>query len=72
MSLDQVKKLQRRVERLISLEEDRGRYYPLCVTDQDRMLIDGYGEVSQDWDDVMVESKEGRSGAVAPTSRVSC
>ncbi len=37
-----------------SLEEDRVRYDPLCVTDRDRMLIDGYGEVSQDWDYVMV------------------
>ncbi len=54
VSLDQVKELQRRVERLISLEEDRVRYYPLCVTDRDRILIDGYGEVSQDWDYVMV------------------
>jgi CRISPR-associated protein Cas2 len=54
VSLEQIQTLQRRLERLIDAATDRVRYYPLCLTDQERILIDGYGEVSQDWDYIMV------------------
>ena len=46
----QVQDLQQRLDALIAREEDRVRYYPLCQKDGERILIDGPGEVTQDWD----------------------
>ena len=54
VSRQQMQTLQRRLERLIDVAADRIRYYPLCLTDQARILIDGQGEVSQEWDYVIV------------------
>lgn len=50
----QLKMLQGRLASLIVEAEDRVRYYTLCERDMGRILIDGFGEVTQDWDYVMV------------------
>jgi len=50
LTLAQVQELQQRLDLLIVQSEDRVRYYPLCHKDRERILIDGHGEVTQDWD----------------------
>ena len=46
----QIQELQQRLDVLIAQEKDRVHYYPLCQKDRARILIDGPGAVTQDWD----------------------
>jgi CRISPR-associated protein Cas2 len=50
LTLIQARDLQRRLDALIAPEEDRVRYYSLCQKDRQLILINGPGEVTQDWD----------------------
>jgi CRISPR-associated protein Cas2 len=50
LTLAQVQELQQRLDLLLVQSEDRVRYYPLCQKDRERILIDGHGKVTQDWD----------------------
>ena len=54
LSRSQFKDLQSRLALLIVEEADRVCYYRLCDKDVRRILIDGGGEVTPDWDYVMV------------------
>ncbi|MBU0500432.1 MAG: CRISPR-associated endonuclease Cas2 [Gammaproteobacteria bacterium] len=38
------------IEALIDKEDDNVRLYDLCGKDLQRILVDGVGEVTQDWD----------------------
>ena len=50
LSKEKTMELQHRIESLIVQEEDRVRYYTLCVKDAERIMVDGPGEVTKDWD----------------------
>jgi len=54
LSQAQFKDLQSRLALLIVDTQDRVRFSTLCEKDVGRILIDGYGEVTQDWDYVMI------------------
>ncbi len=54
LSPAQFKALQDRLAKLIVEAQDRVRFSTLCERDVRRILIDGYGEVTPDWDYVMV------------------
>ena len=54
LSHTQLQDLQDRLASLIVDTEDRVRFSTLCERDVRRILIDGYGEVTPDWDYVMI------------------
>jgi CRISPR-associated protein Cas2 len=45
----EIQELMRRMQALIDWDRDRVRYYTLCARDQSRIMIDGPGDVSQNW-----------------------
>ncbi len=47
---EQLKELQRRIKSLILESEDRVNYYTLCEKDRHRIIVDGPGGVTKDWD----------------------
>jgi CRISPR-associated protein Cas2 len=50
----QLADLKTRLLALIDWDHDRVRYYPMCERDARRIVIDGPGEVSRDWDYMIV------------------
>jgi CRISPR-associated protein Cas2 len=47
---NQLQELQDRIETLMDLKEDQVRYYPLCPKDVPKIIIDGIGFRTRDWD----------------------
>ncbi len=46
----QISDLETRLQAIIDWDRDRVRYYRLCDRDARRIVVDGPGEVSRDWD----------------------
>jgi len=54
LTVAQGRELQKRLDALIVWHEDQIRYYTLCQKDARQIAIDGPGEVTQNWDYVLV------------------
>lgn len=50
----QIIDLETRLQAIIDWDRDRVRYYRLCERDARRIVMDGPGEVSRDWDYLIV------------------
>ena len=50
LSEAQISDLETRLQEIIDWDRDRVRYYRLCERDTRRIVVDGPGEVSRDWD----------------------
>ncbi len=50
----QAQELQQRLDTLIAWHEDQVRYYTLCQKDTKRVAVDGPGDITQDWDYMLV------------------
>ena len=54
LSEAEIADLETRLQAIIDLDLDRVRYYRLCERDYRRIFMDGPGEVSRDWDHLIV------------------
>lgn len=45
----QLSELKDRMLAIIDWDQDRVRYYTLCVRDERRVAVDGLGQVTKDW-----------------------
>ncbi len=45
----EIQELKHRMQVLINWDRDRVRYYTLCARDERRIIVDGPGDLSQDW-----------------------
>jgi CRISPR-associated protein Cas2 len=50
LSEAEISDLETRLQAIIDWDRDRVRYYRLCERDARRIVVDGPGEVSRDWD----------------------
>jgi len=54
LSEAQITDLETRLQAIIDWDRDRVRYYRLCERDARRIVVNGPGEVSHDWDYLIV------------------
>ncbi|MGH8478793.1 MAG: CRISPR-associated endonuclease Cas2 [Gammaproteobacteria bacterium] len=54
LSEAEITDLESRLQAIIDWDRDRVRYYRLCERDARRIVVDGPGEVSRDWDYLII------------------